>query len=1076
MDTIRHTIVDTNKFQQAIMGFETGRVYSGIRGTSPVSITNTDGITEHIGAVEAGVSFGLVLQNLTAKSNVNAAVLLYQDHLAENVWPDYLDQRLKATPAINNLVLEQTTSDQITALLKQASNTSAPNSHLHIGNPEVTTQVIELNGQPYLYATKPLRDYLGTTDKTIADAGQIVIWEELSEPYALFNKHLKINIFYAVIAFFIIELFVFIAIRLVSRRLNHTIHIQTLELNSRNHVLEQLAREESTHTILESLAHIIETEIPDALCSILLLDNEGKHLTIGAAPSLPDFYNEAINGLKIGEGVGSCGTAATLKKRVVVKDIQSHPYWTPFKALAAKANLAACWSQPILDHNNKVLGTFAIYHHTPTTPALTDLALIESIISLATLVLERKQADEKLHLFSRIFEQTHEGITITNTDGIITNVNSVFCDITGYTRDEVIGHNSNILSSGRQSPEFYADMWSNLIQQGYWQGEVWNRKKSGEIYAELLTVSSIQDEENITRHYVGSFSDITLNKEQQKALEFMAHYDVLTQLPNRSLFVDRFNQAIAHSKRSGTLLALCFLDLDEFKPVNDTYGHDIGDELLIQVSQRIKDNIREEDTVSRQGGDEFAILLGDIDSSSQCKQLLTRLNKALAKAYLINEYSIKVSASIGVTIYPHDDADLDTLLRHADQAMYQAKLAGRNRFSLFNPEQDKQSLQKQSQLVEIEHALESNQFSLYYQAKVNMKTGKVFGAEALIRWIHPDKGIIPPLDFLPIVENTDLEIQLGNWVIKQALQQLESWRQKEINMQVSVNISSHHLQSPTFFTDLEQALYKYPQLNSNYLQLEILESSALGDLAAVSNIIKTCQQGLGVNVALDDFGTGYSSLTHLRNLPANTIKIDQSFVRDMLDDPNDYSIIDGVIGLAESFNREIIAEGVETTEHGLMLLLMGCDEAQGYGIARPLPADQFEHWLNHYIPNKEWLNCGSKYHSVKETKIKLLRLTTQHWFDEFKHKQQSLQSTDEFWPFMSHKKCHHGAWIERAKKEQTFEQDWLNQLEQAHETMHQVANNLVKNRIDSHQSISDADTAELEVAFNSLKLILGQYE
>jgi len=1074
MDNIRHTIVDTNKLHQPVMGFETGRVYSGIRGTSPVSIINEAGKYEHIGTVEAGASFALVLNNLIAQSNINAAVLLYEEHLRKNVWPDYLKQHLLKTPAINGLVIEQTSNEQITPLTKLTINTD--HQHTHIQGFDIDLQIIPLDGHSYLYATKPLRDYLGTKDPAEPDAGQIVIWQDISEDYALFNHHLKINIFYALATFLVIEILVFIALRIISSRLNNTIQHKTFELNSRNHVLEQLAHGTHLNIILESLIHIIEEEIPSALCSVLLLDNDGKHLSVGAAPSLPDFYNDAIEGIKIGDSVGSCGTAAFTKKRIIVEDIQSHPYWAPYKDLAAKANLASCWSEPIISHDGNVLGTFAIYHSTAVNPQIKDLELIESIIQLTTIVIERKKSDEKLQLLSRIYNQTHEGITITDTDGKIIDVNPTFCKITGYTRSEILGQNPSILSSGKQSHEFYAEMWDTLNQVGHWQGEVWNRKKSGEVYAELLTISSIQDENDKTTHHVGLFSDITANKEQQKALEFMAHYDVLTQLPNRSLFVDRFNQAIAHSKRTDTLLAICFLDLDEFKPVNDSYGHDVGDQLLIQVAERIKDSIRQEDTVSRQGGDEFAILLSDIDSPFQGEQMLQRLINKIAQPYFINNNTISISASIGVSLYPLDKSDLDTLLRHADQAMYQAKSAGKNRFQLFNAEDDQQSTQRQNRLSDIEKAMSSDEFSLYYQPKVNMKTGEVFGVEALIRWIHPEKGIIPPLDFLPIIEGTELEVKIGNWVIKQALKQLDIWDRQGIKLEVSVNISSNHLQSSTFFAYLDTALSDHPNISSKLLQLEILESSALGDLAAISNIIKTCQDVLGVNVALDDFGTGYSSLTHLRNLPANTIKIDQSFVRDILDDPDDFSIIDGIVGLAESFNRDIIAEGVETTEHGLMLLLMGCDQAQGYGISRPIPANDLANWLNQYSPNQEWFDYGNKYHSVKEIKIKLLRLTTQHWFEKFEQTFQMAEGDNKKWPLINHKKCHHGAWIERARKEQLFSNTWLENLDQIHERMHLIANKIIVKHQKNETSMTESDFEAFKAAFNDLNMVLGQYE
>lgn len=365
---------------------------------------------------------------------------------------------------------------------------------------------------------------------------------------------------------------------------------------------------------------------------------------------------------------------------------------------------------------------------------------IEKFSGFVQDITERKLAEEQLQLSARVFSDTHEGITITDANKKIVDVNPAFCEITGYSRTEVIGENPRILSSGKQTPEFYEVMWQEINEHGHWQGEVWNRKKNGEVYAELLTISSLTNDSDEITNYVGVFTDITSSKRQQEQLSLMAHYDVLTGLPNRALFVDRFHQAIAHSKRTETMLAICFLDLDNFKPVNDNYGHETGDKLLIEVAKRISANLREEDTVSRQGGDEFALLLNDIESYTQCEQTLQRIHHALAEPYLINDYPHKITASSGVTLYPSDNGDIDTLLRHADQAMYQAKLAGKHRHQLFNPEQDKHTINKHHQLDEIKRALINDNFNLYFQPKVNMVTGDVFGVEALIRWLHPDRG------------------------------------------------------------------------------------------------------------------------------------------------------------------------------------------------------------------------------------------------------------------------------------------------------------------------------------------------
>ncbi len=657
-------------------------------------------------------------------------------------------------------------------------------------------------------------------------------------------------------------------------------------------------------------------------------------------------------------------------------------------------------------------------------------------------ITERKLAEEKLQLSAKVFSETHEGIAITNASGNIIDVNPAFCEITGYTLAEVMGKKPSLLSSGRHSLDFYRDMWQTIHDQGYWQGEIWNRSKDGRFYAELLSISSITDQNGRVTHYIGIFTDITHIKKQQETLEQMAHYDVLTKLPNRMLLSDRFLQALAHSKRTHTFLAVCFIDLDHFKPVNDMYGHEIGDELLIRVAHRIKTNIREEDTASRQGGDEFVLLLGDIASITQCKHILNRIIHSLTQPYLIDEQSITIGASMGVTLYPEDNSDLDTLMRHADYAMYQAKSMGRNRYRFFNPEQDQLNIQKNIQLEEIQKALENNELCLFYQPKVNMATGCVYGAEALIRWIHPEKGLIPPLQFLPVLEETELEIRIGEWVIEQALKQLAIWQTEQIELVVSVNISSYHLQSPQFIKNFETVLSQYPQIESKYLQLEILESSVLSDLNLIRDVITQCIHTLGISIALDDFGTGYSSLTHLRNLPCETIKIDQVFVRDLLDDPNDYAIIDSVIGLSESFNREVIAEGVETTQHGLALLAMGCHNAQGYGIARPMPAQEMATWLKHYRPNSEWLESAATATTSEENKIILLRLTFAQWQHRLINAIQSNPDQVNPWPILKSSQCHCGIWLKRALKENRFDPQWLKALEKEHEYIHDLANEL----------------------------------
>ncbi|PHS13290.1 MAG: hypothetical protein COA86_17440 [Kangiella sp.] len=813
--------------------------------------------------------------------------------------------------------------------------------------------------------------------------------------------------------------------------------------NMRNQVLELLIKDEPLNSILTSVLNAVENGNPDMICSILLSDKEKTHLFTGVAPLLPDFYNNAIDGITIGDGIGSCGTSAFRKTRVIVEDIQSHPYWKEFKELAKQANLAACWSQPIIGTNNSLLGTFAIYHRHISSPSEEELKLIEFIAHLAAIAIEKSQINKERSLSDRLFSDTHEGIIITDEHGIMVNVNPACCNISGYSREELIGKSPSILSSGKQSPDFYRDMWKSLKENAYWQGEIWNRNKNGEIYAELISISELKNDTDNTINYVGLFTDITKSKKQQEKLNLLAHYDELTQLPNRTLFNDKFHLAIKHSIKRQNQLAICFLDLDNFKPINDTFGHAVGDLLLVEVAKRITLNIREEDTVSRQGGDEFALLLGDIYNYSQCEIILQQIHNALAEPFVINGQRHDISASTGITIYPNDKSEPDTLIRHADQAMYHAKLAGKNRYHLFSTEQDQLAMTQHTRLGEIREALYADQFELYYQPKINMKTGAVFGAEALIRWIHPDKGLIPPLDFLPIIEETPLEIEIGDWVIKQALSQLSNWKLLDIELEVSVNISSNHLLSKNFISKLEKSLSNYENVDSSDLQLEILESSALSDLKMIGQIIKKCRKQVGVNVALDDFGTGYSSLTHLRNLSANTIKIDQTFVRDMLEDPSDYAIIDGIIGLARSFDRKIIAEGVETTEQGLMLILMGCEEAQGYGIAKPMPAVKISEWLTEYQSNSQWIAYGNRNLTLQESKIEIFKLAFAQWKQQFLSNIQSSPDGAKSWPITDKTKCPCGTWIKRAKQEQLFDNSWLETINQAHDALHRIADDLI---------------------------------
>ncbi|MFT7129359.1 MAG: diguanylate cyclase (GGDEF)-like protein/PAS domain S-box-containing protein [Gammaproteobacteria bacterium] len=452
----------------------------------------------------------------------------------------------------------------------------------------------------------------------------------------------------------------------------------------------------------------------------------------------------------------------------------------------------------------------------------------------------------------------------------------------------------------------------------------------------------------------GTVQDITERKQAEEKLKRVAHYDVLTNLPNRVLLADRLSQSIVQCQRRNQSLAVAYLDLDGFKIINDTHGHQVGDELLAAVSQCMKAALREGDTLARIGGDGFIAVMVDIDNIEDSEPVLERLLKAAAEPVTVGDRLMQVSASIGVALYPQDGVDADQLIRHADQAMYIAKQAGKNRYHLFDTEEYNEIENRKKSIVRIRSALERREFVLYYQPKVNMRTGGVIGVEALIRWQHPDRGLVPPLEFLPQIEGQTISLELGEWVIETALSQISQWQSMGVMLPISVNISAYQLQQGNFTTRLSALLAAHPEVNPQSLELEILETSALNDISQAFTTMKACQE-LGVRFALDDFGTGYSSLTHLRRLPAYLIKIDQSFVRDMLKDADDFAIVEGVVSLSKAFQREVIAEGVETVAQGVALLKLGCELAQGYGIARPMPADDIPKWISNWKADDAWL-------------------------------------------------------------------------------------------------------------------------
>lgn len=542
----------------------------------------------------------------------------------------------------------------------------------------------------------------------------------------------------------------------------------------------------------------------------------------------------------------------------------------------------------------------------------------------------------------------------TDLEGRITHVNDQFCLISGYSREELLGKDHRMLSSGLHTADFFASMWRTIALGKVWKGEICNRAKDGTLYwVDSTMVPLLNDETGRVQRYVSIRFDVSEKRQLLHSLQWRVGHDVLTGLPNRAFLSDLLDQALDFSRLENIPLAVCMLDLDGFKAVNDGYGHASGDLLLVEVAKRLRAIIRGEDVVARLAGDEFVLILRYVCDVPELRAALHRVLGTISTPYSILGKEINVFASIGVTLFPFDNEDAETLLRHADQAMYVAKQGGRNRFHLFDVSRDREVKVTHQTVERVRQALASGELCLHFQPKVNMRCGSVVGFEALLRWQHPQSGWVPPQDFLPLVAETDLIIDIGEWVMDQVMMQLHQWQLAGQSWPVSINIAARHFQRADFVERLKAVLERHAQVAPQMLDLEIVESVAIENIQHVSTCLEACQ-ALGVQFSLGDFGTGHSSLSYLKRLRTQTIKIDRSFVRDILNDKDNLALTTAVIGLARAFGREVIAEGLETMAHGELLLRLGCEVAQGYFIARPMPASEVPGWVATFKAPVEW--------------------------------------------------------------------------------------------------------------------------
>lgn len=556
---------------------------------------------------------------------------------------------------------------------------------------------------------------------------------------------------------------------------------------------------------------------------------------------------------------------------------------------------------------------------------------------------------DSLRIYANAFENSGEAILISDSRNRILNVNVAFTRQTGFSREEVVGLDPRMLSSGKTDKLTYQKMWKALANEGFWQGELWDRKKSGAIYPKWAAISAIRDDNDQVMFYIASFTDISERKAADAQIEHLAHHDILTGLLNRFSLEERLEQSLAISRRDNKQVAVFFIDLDRFKNINDSLGHHIGDQLLVMVANRLNKCVRDSDVVARIGGDEFVVALPGINDSSHAAVIAENVRQQISKPYKIDKYTLETSPSIGISIYPNDGNTADDLMRSADIAMYHAKEQGRNNYYFFT----ESMLVAAHERLQLEHelriALDNGQLELYYQPQISARGNKVCAMEALIRWRHPVKGVILPGKFIPIAEETGVILELGKWVIEEACRQLVEWKNRGVrDLRMAINLSVKQLQSTTLADDIRSVLNKY-QVERDEIELEITETAAMNEPEFAVEQLSLLRE-LGVGLAIDDFGTGYSSLAYLKRLPIQTLKLDQTFVRDIESDPNDAEISAATIALAHNLGLEVVAEGVETHAQRDFLVAHNCDYLQGYLFTEPLPGKEASEFIQQRMP------------------------------------------------------------------------------------------------------------------------------
>lgn len=712
-----------------------------------------------------------------------------------------------------------------------------------------------------------------------------------------------------------------------------------------------IVREVDEVTLLERVCEILVERVPFKLAWIGQANAQGVVSVIASSNRNSTYLSQLtiVTDAKQPMGQGPMGIALREGRSSIQNDFVLNPD-VPWYAMALAENFNAVAAFPIR-RGGAVFAAIAVYSEEHNYFSSDLITLMQGLAYDVSYALEnfdrerqRQAANAELLLAARVFQHSKEGILVTDGQNRIISVNQSFTEITGYAAEEVIGKDPAMLASARQDRDFYQAMWHSIALSGGWQGELWNRRRNGEVYPELLTINCVRNEQGEIVNYIGIFSDISERKLAEERIQHLAHYDTLTGLPNRALFGDRLQQALIYAQRNQSSVALLFMDLDRFKQINDTLGHGIGDQLLQMVAQRLLECIREQDTVSRQGGDEFIAVLPGTDAAG-AEMVAEKILASIIQPYTIEGHELRISSSIGISLYPDHAQDADALIKYADVAMYQAKENGRNKYLHFDPSMNATAYERLQLENSLRGAIERNELQLYYQPQVDLIDGRLIGCEALVRWKHPAMGLVSPASFIPIAEETGLIIPISDWILEEALRQARAWRDAGLpELVMSVNLSALQFRQGNLQAQVDTLLKRY-ELPAHVLDLELTEGVLMQGVERTLSMLHELTM-MGVGLSIDDFGTGYSSLSYLKRFPIQKLKIDQSFVRDVISDSNDATMVRTIILMAHSLKLHVIAEGVETEAQADFLRQAGCERAQGYYFGRPMPAEAFVDFMS----------------------------------------------------------------------------------------------------------------------------------